>query len=653
MKSYPFRKNTLGSVLAAVMLFSGAVLCGCDDDEPGKPSAPAAKPEQQASVSQNTGPVIPNVKTDDKILQRNNTTDPELKMLVTDGDLFLDVYIPDTFGPQYIYQICIGEKCSTLNRDDKSGMFKYSCDKLNSKSPCATVMYVQACNTSDKSCVSKIIDFAGPMRAKKVVVGYEHACAIRLNNTVTCWGKTRGYANTDGTNSIVGTPADDIFLSRSQDVTCSIDPEHVFRCYGADAKRFKPIESLVRSASISINSICYVDLSGKAMCINADDEDQAYIAYTNPDGTDVTNLSDIRKIQTEEFYTVALDYKGKLHLLGLNLDNSLFRAMRETMQGIEELNKVSDFSAGNDAICAVTGDEKKLECFGPRMNFDYSKSDIVGMENVSKLSVGSQSNCVIYRGGDALNRVECGGIPFYYDGLKNGTEAIDVSQGNSQVCVIRPDYEVQCYGNDYHRNGVNFVPEDRVVVYDVNGVIQASLPKKWNDKIDNSQCRINAKYHEIVCRIAKFDFLPKDLRIKPNFIVNAIDAKIFVNGEPFFNEASSISIKPEQEITVKSRGGADLTYKLKLFQSMKVTRTYSLEKIWVDDGNSALEDFSCVWYFSDGTTDEGSCEVPMKHVFETDFAQNKNELYAKVDAYRKDVASGGFDVRHFTPKAID
>jgi hypothetical protein len=86
---------------------------------------------------------------------------------------------------------------------------------------------------------------------------------------------------------------------------------------------------------------------------------------------------------------------------------------------------------------------------------------------------------------------------------------------------------------------------------------------------------------------------------------------------------------------------------------MKVTRTYSLEKIWVDDGNSALEDFSCVWYFSDGTTDEGSCEVPMKHVFETDFAQNKNELYAKVDAYRKDVASGGFDVRHFTPKAID
>ena len=638
--------------LTAAALLLCAVLAGCDDDPPPPPAGkntPAAAAQAPAQM----GPAVPNVKTDEKLLAATKTKDPQLKMFVNDGDVSLDVYVADTFGAQYVYQVCIGEKCSNLNRDGKTGMFKYSCDKLDTRAPCATVMYVQACNTADKTCVSRIVDFAGPMRARKVVVGYEHACAIRLNNTVACWGKVRGFANTDGTNSIVGTPAEDIFLSRSQDVTCSIDPEHVFRCYGADASRFRQIDSLVRSASISINSICYVDLDGKSMCINANEEDQAYIAYTNADDTDVTDLKDIKKIQTEEFYTLALDYKGKMHLLGLNLDNSLFRAMKESMGKVQDVAKVYDFSAGNDAVCVITGDDHHAECFGPKLNFDYSKSEIEGVQDVTKISVGSQSNCIIYKGNDNLSRVLCGGIPFYYEGLKIKTEAVDVSQGNSQVCVIRPDYEVQCFGNDYHRNGVNFVPEDPRVTYEVNGVIHAELPKKWNPKIDNSACRINAKYHEIICRIAKFDFLPKDMRIRPKFDVNAIDAQILINGDPFHNEASSISVAPEQELTVRSKNGRDVTYKLKFFQSMKVTRTYSLNSIWNGEDGTSPEDFSCVWYFSDGTTDEGSCEIPMKHVFETDFAQNKKELNARVDAYRKDVASSGFDVRHFTPKASD
>ncbi len=646
-----FKPKTLTSIFAGIMLCSSFVITGCDDDPPPPPqSSPSTNkpaPDSQSSM----GPAIVNVKTDQKVLDSNKSVAPELKMFVDDNDLFLDVYVHDTFGSGYTYSVCIGENCKDMEADSKSGLLKYSCDKLNSKTPCATVMYVKACDNS-KQCVSKIVDFAGPLRAKKVVVGYEHACAIRLNNTVTCWGKTRGFANTDGTHSIVGTLADDIFLSRSQDVTCSITPDHVFNCYGADARRFKPVEKLVRSASISINAICYVDLDGKVMCINAEDEENGYIAYTNKDGFDFTKLTDIKKIQTEEFYTVALDYKGKVHLLGLNMDNSLFRAMQESMTPVEELEKVQDFAAGNDAICVIYGDDKVLKCFGPLINYDFSKSETVGTDNVRVLSVGSQSNCVIYRGNDGVDRVLCGGIPFYYEGLQNQTAAIDVSQGHSQVCVIRPDYEVQCYGNDYHRNGVNFVPEDPKVVYEINGVISASLPKKWNEKIDNSQCRINAKYHEIICRIAKFDFLPKDMRIKPKFEVNAIDPTMLINGEPFYNEASSISLKPEQELTIKSKNGKEVTYRLKFLQTMKVTRTYSLEKSWTFDGSSP-EDFSCVWYFSDGTTDEGSCEIPMKHVFETDFAQNKKDLTAKVDAYRKDVASGGFEVRHFSPKATD
>ncbi len=657
-------ENNLANVarLAKCALLTAALLLttGCDDDESAKvaqvPSASVTKENVNANAAASASPSAVNVskvKTDKALEKELKAKESKLKFLVDDNDLFVDIFIQDTFGRDYDYQVCIGEKCTSLTRDLQTNYYKYSCDKLNSKTPCSPVMRVQACKFSDKTCESRLVDFAGPLRAKKVVVGYEHACAIRLNNTVACWGKVRGFANTDGTASIVGSPAKDIFLSKSQDITCSIDFEHNFKCFGADAKRFKPVDALVKHASISINSICYVTIDSKVVCIPAEREDNAYIAYTNPDGTDFRDLRDIKKIETEEFYSVALDYKGKLHLLGFNLDNSFFRQAREKFESISSITKVHDFSVGNDAVCVIEGDNNHTTCFGPKKNFDYSNAAFNGIVDAKVISVGSQSGCIIYYGNDGRDRVLCGGIPFYFEGLDNQTDAIGVSQGNNQVCVIRPDNEVECYGNDYHRNGVNFVPVDPKVTYEVNSIIEASLPRDWNPKLDNSACRINAKHHEVICRIARLDFLPKDMRIKPEFKLNSIDGKLEVEGEPFVNGASSLSLQPEQSLVVKVPFGDDLKYTLKLLQVMKVTKTYDLNNVWDTSDGSSPEQFSCVWSFSDGTTDEGPCEEPMKHVYETDFSQSKKELSAKVDAYLKQIATGGFDVRHYFPKAID
>lgn len=654
------KKNLVNftNIIKCALLSSMLLLTGCDDEDATNTNESTTNVNQQTQQSANTANAanktnLVMVKTDDALAKEMQSKESKLKILVDDSDLFVDVYVADTYGREYDYQVCIGDKCESLMRDLQTNYFKYSCDKLNSKTPCSPVMRVQACKIVDKTCESKLVDFAGPLRAKKVVVGYEHACAIRLNDTVACWGKIRGFANTDGKNSIVGTVAKDIFLSRSQDITCSIDFDHNFNCFGADAKRFKPIDALVKYASISINSICYVTIDSKVMCINAQDEDNAYIAYTNPDGTDFTHLSDIRKIETEEFYTVALDYKGRLHLLGFNLDNSLFKKMRESLLAIENITKVQEFSIGNDAVCVIAGDDKQSSCYGPKLNFDYSNAAFNGIVDVKSLSVGSQSGCIIYYCNDGRDRVLCGGIPFYFEGLDNQSDAIGVSQGNNQVCVIRNDNHVECYGNDYHRNGVNFVPVDDKVVYEVNGIISASLPRDWNPKLDNATCRINAKYHEVICRIARLDFLPKDLRIKPKFELNSIDGKIEVEGLPFVSGASSLTLQPEQKLVVKSNSGENIEYKLKLLQVMKVTKTYDLNKSWDTADGSSPDQFSCVWSFSDGTTDEGPCEEPMKHVYETDFAQSKRDLTAKVDAYRKEISTGGFDVRHYFPKSID
>ena len=640
--------------LISFIACSAGILAGCDDDP-----APAqqAKPAQTADnkAVQEVAAKQPKFEPAPKVDSATIFANPQeyLKTLVVEGDIALDILVANQMDRDYHYEICIGDTCQKMVRDSSSGLFKYTCDKLNTRSPCSSVYNIKVCNDFEKVCNSKIIDFAGRLKAKKVKVGYEHACAIRLDNSVKCWGNTRGFSNPEGTQTADGTLAADIILSKSQDVTCVIDPNHNFKCYGVDAKRFKPIESLVRDASVSINSICYVTLDGKVYCIDAQDEENAYIAYTNVSGGNVNDLSDIKKIESEEFYTVALDFKGKLHFYGFNLDNSRFKEMRNVLKKIEDITDVKDFSVGNDAVCVIAGENNSVSCYGPKKSFDYTDIDIIGVNDAKSISVGAQSACVSYVAQDRSTRGMCGGLPFYYEGVPAQIDVVGISQGNNQVCIIRGNNDVECYGNDYHRNGVNFVPDYPTVFYENNGIVKVDLPKEDNPKLDgNTACRINYKRHEIICRIQKLDFLPKDLLLKPKFEVNSLDGQVFVNGERFINGSSTISLNPEQKITVLSSNGKPVEYKFKLLQTMKVVKKYDLNKTW-DDAEHPISDYSCVWSFSDGSIDEGTCEKPVVHTFETDFAENKNDLKAKVDAYRKDVADGGFDIHHYQPKAVE
>lgn len=642
-------------LLISLTAVAAGGLAGCEDDPPaGQTTTAAVQNTQQQSepapVKKSTE-FRPAPKLDSATIFSN--PQEYLKTLVVEGDVALDIFVANQMDKDYHYELCIGDNCQKMMRDSSTGYFKYTCDKLNSRSPCSSVYSIKVCNDFDKVCNSKIIDFAGRIKAKKVQVGYEHACAIRLDNSVKCWGNSRGYSNPEGTQTADGTLATDIILSRSQDVTCVIDPNHGFKCYGVDAKRFKPIESLVRDATVSINSICYVTIDGKVYCLDAQDEQNAYIAYTNPDGTNVNELSDIKKIESEEFYTVALDFKGKLHFYGFNLENSRFKEIRNVLKKVEDITDVKDFSLGNDAICVIAGENNTVSCYGPKRVFDYSNIDIIGITDAKSISVGAQSACVSYIAQDKATRATCGGLPFYYEGVPDKADVIAVSQGNNQVCLIRGNNDVGCYGNDYHRNGVNFVPDYPTVSYEVNGIVKVELPKADNPKIDgNTACRINYKRHEIICRIQKLDFLPKDLLLKPRFEINSIDGSVYANGEPFINGKSTIGLNPEQQVSVLVPNGKAVEYKFKLLQTMKVVKKYDLNTTW-DDREHDISDYSCVWSFSDGTIDEGTCEKPIVHTFETDFAENKNDLKAKVDAYKKDVADGGFDIHHYQPKAVE
>lgn len=628
------------SKCSLILGFFSLCLLGCNEE--------SEKVQTNVSnVKQTTEQLVVNVHD-----KQNPNKFPGIETLVEDNIGSMNVYVKDLYGPDYHYEACIGDSCSILSKDPNSKYYVYTCNKVNTKHPCSSSLLIKACNSSSSTCDKKIIDSAGPLKAKKVVVGFEHACAIRMNNTVKCWGKERGYSNLDAGQTADGKMASEIILSKTQNITCIIDPEHNLSCYGSDAKRFKkPIEKLVRDVSISINSICYVTLDGKTFCNDAEGEENAYIAYTDGESANIYQASDIRKVFIEEFYSLVYDFKNKITMYGFNLDNSKLKALKKKIVPIQNLGKIHDVSTGSDLACVVYGENRQVKCFGDMKSFDFNNASFSSRTGVQMVSVGNQSVCIIYKDNENVKRLECDGLPFYFEGVRNNIEANYISQGNTQVCYIKSNDIVDCVGNDYHRNRINFVPFSPYVDYFENAVVGISLPSDINPKLEQPICRINSSQRELICRITKFDFLPKDSKIRPYFDVNTIDGTLYIDDQLYVYGETALPIKKEYKVEVRSKNKTPVTYTLKLFQTMKINKTYSIVDIWDDEVNSPSI-FNCVWTFSDGSIDENSCEKTINHVYETDFAEGKQDFSVKVDAYRKNIAQGGFDAHHYHPKPL-
>ena len=104
-----------------------------------------------------------------------------------------------------------------------------------------------------------------PQTFVDVAVGYEHACAVRSDLSVTCWGNnadvtisghTYGYGKAD--------PPDGRFkaVAVAQEGSCGIRTDGALSCWG----QFDAPEGLYQSVSAGSFHMCAVKVAGDIVC---------------------------------------------------------------------------------------------------------------------------------------------------------------------------------------------------------------------------------------------------------------------------------------------------------------------------------------------------------------------------------------------------
>jgi alpha-tubulin suppressor-like RCC1 family protein len=81
---------------------------------------------------------------------------------------------------------------------------------------------------------------AGVANAVKLSVGYQHACAVMADQTMSCWGNSRDGRTGNGTTNNpmlawnvygVGTATN---VSAGRDQTCAVMADQTAYCWGGD-----------------------------------------------------------------------------------------------------------------------------------------------------------------------------------------------------------------------------------------------------------------------------------------------------------------------------------------------------------------------------------------------------------------------------------
>ena len=122
---------------------------------------------------------------------------------------------------------------------------------------------------------------------------------------------------------------------------------------------------------------------------------------------------DIKQISMDRFYSVALNYRGRLRFYGYDMDFERAKTAQQYLSTVESVSNVKSVSAGNDVICVIAGAQNLTTCYGPQKDFAFGGRKFVNVQDAEQVSVGQQSACVIFKS-SGQSRVTCDGLPQYF-----------------------------------------------------------------------------------------------------------------------------------------------------------------------------------------------------------------------------------------------
>ena len=346
-------------------------------------------------------------------------------------------------------------------------------------------------------CESKVCvptDPAPPACSTHVAAGEQHACAIRADGSVWCWGRNDygqlgDNSAADHTEPVqaIGVSGAIAFGAGFEFSCATVDSGEVY-CAGTNAAgqlgtersggSSKPVlaQTPTRALQLALGDshACALDPNGKLWCWGANGDGSLGDGTTTNRAIPVlSRLTDAVDVAAGGEHTCAVDSKGAIRCTGFNRRGQLGdgrRITQSTPQPVPNLTTVTALSAGDDHTCALLAD-KTVRCFG--YNADGELGDgswinrvtptkVVDLIDVQTISSGDNHTCAmttgraVYCWGDnADSQLGDRGSTSSPQPLLAGIVApSEIDLGGNTVCTL-VNGESQCWGRMYGQSAVN------------------------------------------------------------------------------------------------------------------------------------------------------------------------------------------------------
>lgn len=328
-------------------------------------------------------------------------------------------------------------------------------------------------NTGGTTVQGAITNSQGPRSGDTEIAAIRgRACAVRSDETVTCWGGDDGYRE-----HLSAADLDDVAALSTSDRpsdelhTCAVHDNGDVSCWGSGSKGQlgqgdtdshylpQPVSGVTDAVAVAAGAgfTCAVSRDGDVWCWGANDLGQL------GDGTTsssrwwpqlVSRRFDAAAISAGEDRSCAVHRNGELSCWG-----SVYGT---TPRRVSVPDDVTSVSMGGTETCVTTAD-------GRVFCWDYDGTRAPGMAQVAnisdavKVSVGDDSACVLHlRGGvscwgrNDVGQVGDGSttrrhVPVRLNTIANAID-VSVSSGSPTVgahaCALRSDRSVSCWGGN-------------------------------------------------------------------------------------------------------------------------------------------------------------------------------------------------------------
>lgn len=259
-----------------------------------------------------------------------------------------------------------------------------------------------------------------------VTAGYAHACAIRPDTSLICWGlDVSGQA----------TPIPGVFtqVSAGANHTCGIRPDGTLGCWGDNTYG----QSIAPAGTYSVVSAggyhtCAIDTAGALSC-------WGWNGFGQLDGIPTGVFT---QVSSGNLHTCALRDNGQLACWGWDGDGQIGAPAGTFVQ----------VTAGGSHSCALAPDGS-LNCWGASSSGQTDVPDGI----YGYVGAGMYHTCALRANGEQAGTIVCwGGNGFgQLDQIPEGTFQ-QISVGGQHTCGVRTTGTIACWG--WNRYGQSFPP---------------------------------------------------------------------------------------------------------------------------------------------------------------------------------------------------